>query len=367
MVFDGGAYTSTSHTVLFNAITHTQGPYKCDNAVVDGWAVRTNNPPCGAMPRVRRRAGLFHPHESQMDKLAAACGIDPIELRLLNAMETGDKLITGQVVDSVAPVARCINETVALSMPPEATDADDAMWLPGGAGRTADRSNIVRGVGYGVSIKNLMYSEGFDDYSTARCRLEDGRAVLKFATAEVGQGFVTLAAQITHTNLGVDDVVLEPIDTSVGSSGSTSASRQTWMSGGAVDLACRTVRDKLFEQVAPQLGADPLSLVIDGYDIVDLDGGGRIPVAEASAGVVIDETVVYRHRPTVAPTGDRPGPQPRGLRLRRPPRRRRCGSQARPRPCRADRDGPGRGVALNPLSVVGQIEEQGIARGSASR
>ena len=81
-------------------------------------------------------------HVSQMDRLAAACGIDPIELRLLNAMETGDKLITGQVVDSVAPVARCINETVALPMPPEATDADDAMWLPGGAGRTADRSNI---------------------------------------------------------------------------------------------------------------------------------------------------------------------------------------------------------------------------------
>ncbi|MFM8530335.1 MAG: molybdopterin cofactor-binding domain-containing protein, partial [Ilumatobacteraceae bacterium] len=49
MVFDGGAYCSTSPAVLINGITHAQGPYKCDNAIVDGWAVRTNNPPCGAM------------------------------------------------------------------------------------------------------------------------------------------------------------------------------------------------------------------------------------------------------------------------------------------------------------------------------
>ena len=83
------------------------------------------------------------------------------------------------------------------------------MTLPGGAGRTADCSDIVRGVGWGVAIKNLMYSEGFDDYSTARCRLADGVATLKFATSEVGQGFVTIAAQIARTILGVDDVVVD--------------------------------------------------------------------------------------------------------------------------------------------------------------
>lgn len=300
MVFDGGAYASTSHAVLFNAVTHAQGPYKCDNAVVDGWAVRTNNPPCGAMRGFGVVQACFA-HESQMDKLAAACGIDAIELRLLNAMETGDRLITGQVVDSVAPVARCINETVALPMPDQALDGDDPMWLPGGAGRTADRSHVVRGVGYGVSIKNLMYSEGFDDYSTARCRLADGVATLHFATAEVGQGFVTLAGQIARSVLGVEEVVLEPMDTSIGSAGSTSASRQTWMSGGAVDAACRAVRELLFQRVATTHGLDPLRLVIDGSDIVDPDGALRIPVVDASSGMAIDETVEYRHRPTVEP------------------------------------------------------------------
>ncbi|MFM7308054.1 MAG: xanthine dehydrogenase family protein molybdopterin-binding subunit, partial [Actinomycetota bacterium] len=158
--------------------------------------------------------------------------------------------------------------------------------------------NIRRGVGWGVSIKNLMYSEGFDDYATARCRLADGIATLQFATAEVGQGFVVLAQQIARSVLGVDTVLLEPISTAIGSAGSTSASRQTWMSGGAVDGACRLVRERLFARVANEHGLDPLRLAIDGDDVVDTMGTLRVPVAAASRGVVFDETFEHHHRPT---------------------------------------------------------------------
>ena len=173
-VLDGGAYASTSSAVLLNAITHTQGPYRCPNAVVDGYAARTNHLPCGAMRGFGVVQACFA-HESQMDRLAAACGLDPVEIRLRNAMSTGDSLITGQVVESVAPVARCIRETAALPLPcrrPATPSAFDPMRLPGGAGLTADVGDVWRGVGWGVSMKNLMYSEGFDDYSTARCRLQ---------------------------------------------------------------------------------------------------------------------------------------------------------------------------------------------------
>jgi CO/xanthine dehydrogenase Mo-binding subunit len=149
-----------------------------------------------------------------------------------------------------------------------------------------------------VAIKNLMYSEGFDDYATARCRLADGVASLKFATAEVGQGFVMLAQQIARSVLGVDDVLLEPIDTTIGSAGSTSASRQTWMSGGAVDGACRLVRERLFEHVGARHGIDPIRLAIDGRDIVDTVGTLRIAVVEACAGVEFEETFEHHHRPT---------------------------------------------------------------------
>jgi xanthine dehydrogenase D subunit len=304
MVFDGGAYASTSSAVLINAVTHTQGPYRCPNAVVDGYAVRTNHLPCGAMRGFGVVQACFA-HESQMDKLALACGLDPVEIRLRNAMRTGDRLITGQPVLNVAPVERCIRETAALPLPDEpvggrplADGSVDVMKLPGGAGRTADAADVVRGIGWGVSIKNLMYSEGFDDYATARCRLADGVATLKFATAEVGQGFVTIAGQIARTILGVDEVVLDRIDTGIGSAGSTSASRQTWMSGGAVDAACRTVRERMFEHLGRTHGVDPLRLAVEGTDVVDTVSGWRMPVAEATTGVEFDETVEYRHPPT---------------------------------------------------------------------
>jgi CO/xanthine dehydrogenase Mo-binding subunit len=257
--------------VLINGITHTQGPYKCDNAIVDGWAVRTNNPPCGAMRGFGVVQACFA-HESQMEKLATAVGVSPVEIRLLNAMETGDRMITGQIMDSVAPVAQCIRETDAIPMPAPLEKNADLRTIPGGTGLTAQPSNIRRGVGWGVSIKNLMYSEGFDDFSTARCRISNGVVTIKFATSEVGQGFTMLAQQIARTVLGVDEVILDTIDTQVGSAGSTSASRQTWMSGGAVDGACRMVRERLFEHVGALHGVDPIRLAIDDTDIIDTIG-----------------------------------------------------------------------------------------------
>jgi len=296
-VFDGGAYTSTSPAVLINGITHTQGPYKCDNATVDGYAVRTNNPPCGAMRGFGVVQACFA-HESQMDKIAVAVGKSPVEVRLINAMVTGDPLITGQIMESVAPVARCITETDAIPLPELMGQTVNELSLPGGSGLTASRSNIVRGIGWGVSMKNLMYSEGFDDYATARCTLKDGVASLKFATSEVGQGFVTLAPQIARSVLGVDEVILEPIDTQIGSAGSTSASRQTWMSGGAVDGACRLVRERLFHHVGLMHSIDPIRLVIDGTDVIDQLGTFRVSVADASEGIEISETFEHHHRAT---------------------------------------------------------------------
>ncbi|MFN5839963.1 MAG: xanthine dehydrogenase subunit D [Acidimicrobiaceae bacterium] len=296
-VFDGGAYASTSSAVLINGGTHTQGPYVCHNAIVDGYAVRTNNPPCGAMRGFGVVQACFA-HEGQMDKIAAAAGIDPVTVRLINAMKTGDTLITGQTVESVAPVERLIRETNEIPLPAPLPDVVDELHLPGGSGITSERKHIRRGIGWGVSIKNIMYSEGFDDYSTARCTLKDGAVTLKFATSEVGQGFVTLAPQIARSVLGVDDVVCDTIDTNIGSAGSTSASRQTWMSGGAVDGACRLVRERLFEHVGAKYGVDPIRLIIDDTDIVDTVGTLRVSVHEATQGVTISEEFEHHHRPT---------------------------------------------------------------------
>jgi xanthine dehydrogenase D subunit len=300
LLFDGGAYASTSASVLANASCFAAGPYRVPNVHIDGWALRTNNPPCGAMRGFGAVQTCFG-HEAQMDALAAALGLDPIALRLHNALATGDRLITGQIITGAAPVAEVIRTCAAA--PGFDGDHDrgdgDLMALPGGAGRTAQDGDVRRAIGFAVGFKNIAFSEGFDDYSTARVRLADGVATVTCACVEVGQGFVTLAQQITREALGVDTVVLNPADTSIGSAGSSSASRQSWLSGGAVLAAAEAVRDRLLAQVAEGLGIEAGGLVLHGDRVRSTtDPAVDIGVMDASAGVVIEETVEYHHAPT---------------------------------------------------------------------
>jgi len=285
LVLDGGAYASSSTAVIANATCFSAGPYHVPNAVIDGWVVRTNNPPCGAMRGFGVVQACFA-HEAQMDKLAAALGMDPVELRLRNALEPGDELITGQVITGTAPVREVIAAAAARDLPAEPAAADDPLLLPGGAGLTAQRRDVRRGVGFAVGFKNLMYSEGFDDSSTAAVRLEVGAdgaplATVRCAAAEVGQGFVTLAQQIVRSELGVEHVLLGQADTSIGSAGSTSASRQTWMSGGAVQLAARAVRAVLEERAARRDAS------VDAVALVDLLADGPV-----------EEVRTHHHAPT---------------------------------------------------------------------
>ena len=298
IILDGGAYQSSSMAVVMNAACMSPGPYRMPNAVVEAVAVRTNNPPCGAMRGFGAVQTCFA-HEAQMDKLADALGMDRVEIRLRNALKAGDALITGQVLTGATPVAEVLRTCAAAPMLAGDPAALAELELPGGAGRTAERGRVRRGVGYGLAIKNLMYGGGFDDYSTARCRLEDGVATITCACAEVGQGFVTLAQQITREVLGVDNVVLNPAATvGIGSAGSTSASRQTWMSGGAVQAACLAVRERALALVSARHGIAPEGLEIVDGRIVSFDGEVDVAVAEAALGEVLEETVDYHHAPT---------------------------------------------------------------------
>ncbi|GAB2965964.1 molybdopterin cofactor-binding domain-containing protein [Saccharothrix stipae] len=278
---DGGAYASSTSAVVANAATLGIGPYDVDNVTVDCWGVYTNNPPCGAMRGFGAvQAGFAY--ESQMDKLAEALGMDPVDVRIVNAMSEGSVMPTGQVVDSAAPVAQLLKLVKDKPMPPLATTVD-LRDMPGGVSNTTHGEGVVRGVGYAVGIKNICFSEGYDDYSTARVRLQvingEPAAMAHTAAAEVGQGLVTIMQQIVRTELGVERVTILPMDTSIGNGGSTSASRQTYVTGGAVKAACAAVREKLAKLA-----------------------GGRDPSTADLAGLlgdeVIDETVEWRHRAT---------------------------------------------------------------------
>src|SRR5205814_904837 len=116
ILLDGGAYASSSTAVCSNAASFACGPYAVPNALLEATAVYTNNPPCGAMRGFGAVQTCFA-GEAQMDKLADALDMDPIELRLRNAMAPGDTLPTGQRIEGSLPVAEVIRRAAALEPP----------------------------------------------------------------------------------------------------------------------------------------------------------------------------------------------------------------------------------------------------------
>jgi xanthine dehydrogenase D subunit len=242
ILLDGGAYASSSTAVCSNAACFAAGPYEVPNALIDSYVVYTDNPPCGAMRGFGAVQTCFA-HEAQMDKLAAALEMDPVELRRRNAASQGTIIPTGASIDSPAPVAELLDSVSSRPLP------GPSEIMPGGHSNTTHGEGVRRGVGYAVGYKNVGYSEGFDDYSTARVKLSmvGGEPLVEVhtAAAEVGQGLVTVQEQIARHELGVERVIVLPADTQVGSAGSSSASRQTYMTGGAVKLACERVREEL--------------------------------------------------------------------------------------------------------------------------
>jgi xanthine dehydrogenase D subunit len=323
---DGGAYMSSSPAVVANAATLGAGPYEVPNVAIDVYAAYTNNPPCGAMRGFGAVQAAFA-YESQMDECARRLGLDPVEFRIRNAMSEGSVMPTGQVIDSPAPVAELLRRVrdAPLPAPPgqhgpgpvteepgrrpsggfrgvAPPGQHDLREMPGGVSNTTHGEGVVRGIGYGVGIKNVGFSEGFDDYSTARVCLavvagEPGVTV-HTAAAEVGQGIVTVQAQIARTELGVDQVVVHPADTTVGSAGSSSASRQTYVTGGAVQAACAAVRARVLALAARRYRVSASDLTMAGGKVVSEAAGVLTDLAELLGDEKIEETVTWRHRPT---------------------------------------------------------------------
>jgi CO/xanthine dehydrogenase Mo-binding subunit len=157
---------------------------------------------------------------------------------------------------------------------------------------TTEPDQVRRGVGYAFGIKNLGFSEGADDYAQARVRLSGDGAVVETAAIEVGQGLVTVLAQIARSALGISHVEVAHVDTSkIDSAGSTSASRQSQVSGGATLEAATRLRRRILARH-------------DGDDLDD-DGvwrGGSLLVPWSSlADEDWAETVTFRHPPTTRP------------------------------------------------------------------
>jgi len=242
IITDAGAYASTSTVVLSNAVSFAAGPYAVPHARIDGYTVYTNN----AVTMAMRGFGATQPpiaHEAQMDKLAAALGMDPVELRMRNLYEEGSVAITGNRMGHGVGVRETLRQAALAA----GWRQVDGLWVAPTLEPPA-APHLRRGIGVSCAYKNVGYSMGFDDTSTAEVALaldeagEITRALVRIGASEVGQGVWTALQQIAADALRIElgRVNLALVDTaSVPSAGSASASRHTYMSGNAVLRACR--------------------------------------------------------------------------------------------------------------------------------
>ncbi len=257
VIADGGAYAYTSTKVLGNATLMCTGPYEIPHVKVDSYAVYTNHVPCGAFRGFGGPQGAFAA-ETQMNKLAEALGMDPVEIRLRNVLREGSLLSVntpvplgvsiGPVVEACARAAGWVQQDGGWRQP-----AQESLGEP-------PEPHLRRGRGFACAFKNVGFSFGAPERSVATIELhgatEIERVVLRHAGAEVGQGAHTAMVQMAAEAVGVppERVHLIVSDTAqTGDSGSSSASRMTFMAGNSIRGAAEAALTKWREEERPAI------------------------------------------------------------------------------------------------------------------
>ncbi|MBP8000744.1 MAG: xanthine dehydrogenase family protein [Chloroflexi bacterium] len=263
LVLDAGAYNYTSNKVLGNAHMSVCGPYEVPNAWVDSYAVYTNNTPGGAFRGFGSPQGAFVA-ENQMNKLAQALGLDPVEIRRRNVLREGSESIVQsamppgvsmpEVIEACAAAANWQSELSAVTGPPS---------QPFNSIKTlkTNPAMLRRGRGFACAFKNVGFSFGFPERCEATIELRGAadieQVTLYHAGADVGQGSHTVFKQMTAEAIGVpvDCVKLVASDTATaGDSGSVSASRMTWMAGNAIRGAAALALEAWHNEERPARG-----------------------------------------------------------------------------------------------------------------
>lgn len=252
---DAGAYATLSPVVMFRSTIHAAGPYRIPNVKVDTYGVYTNNPPSGAFRGFGAPQVCFA-CESMIDQMAGELGMDPLELRLKNALEQGDETATGQVL--IHPVS--LKETMH--------QAAREIGYPGKAnGQGTSAYPKVRGMGiasvhYGCSLGSKGW---YADAAGAYMQIcQDGTVTVAIGNTEIGQGAFTVLSQIAAEGLGVplEQIQILEVDTGmVPDSGPTVASRATVFSGNAILNAIAKLKEQIAPVACQLLGCEPQHLI----------------------------------------------------------------------------------------------------------
>jgi CO/xanthine dehydrogenase Mo-binding subunit len=255
MLADTGAFASYGLAVAMRAAVHAAGPYYVPNALVDLKMVYTNNPWYGAM----RGFGVPQAaiaHEGQMDALAEKLGMDPWEIRYINALKPGQETITGQKLTSGVGISACLE---ALKPHYETLKKE-----------TKNSSTHLEGVGLGAMYYGIG-NTGVSNPSTAQVEWTvDNKVILRTGVADIGQGSDTVLCQMAAENLGLDYDRIELVrgDTDhTTNAGATSASRQTYISGNAVLKAAENLKALILDEASEMLEAARPDLIFQGEAI----------------------------------------------------------------------------------------------------
>jgi aldehyde oxidoreductase len=272
---DTGPYASVGEAVLFRTSVFACGPYVIPHVKVDSYAIHTNNAISGAFrgygsPQVAFAA------EVQMDKIAAALGLDPMEMRLQNALGLGDATITGDVLtrEVGVEIKACLNAVKAAlkKMPlPEVTE-DEKL-----------------GIGIAAAYKNVGFGSNLPDSAGAQVSLEpDGSFLVRHGATDMGQGANEVMAAIVARVLGVPVKLIKvhTADTKYDPPGGmTTASRQTFLTGNAALQASQQLKEKLWETISEEFSVPKESLsIINGIFVDQRNGRTLISLKDLSQG-----------------------------------------------------------------------------------
>ncbi len=247
IVADGGAYCYTTNKVLGNATSTCTGPYEIPNVKVDTDGIYTNNLPSGAFRGFGSPQAIFAA-ETQMNKLAQALEMDPVELRMKNLLREESLTAMGTPLPGGVSLVK-VTEKCARA----------AGWQQTMTGW--QKPGTRSGLGLAVAFKNIGFSFGYQENCWAKIELRGeaqvDEAIVYVGSAEVGQGTHTVIQQMAAEALGLplEKVRLEASDTatSPGSSGSVSASRMTFMVGNAVRGAAQAALERWRTEERPAI------------------------------------------------------------------------------------------------------------------
>lgn len=288
LYFDTGPYDHLGGVVLTLALEHAGGPYRIPNVHLKGWAVYTNNPIGGAF----RGFGVTQVTaaiEQMVDILAQKLGMDPVKLRLKNAIKRGDKSCVGKTMVCSNGLADCL-ETLSRH----------DLWKHRDLWKSAAGSFKRRGVGIAAVMHGSGYGPVVPDYANAKVELTpEGKIRVYCGVVDMGQGNASTNLQIAGSILGQEsgcmELVLPDTDRTL-PSGSASASRCTYTFGNALIGAAETLKQRILQRAADLfMAAGPQEMALIPGNVRHLPTGREVPLSRLVKFFEDSERIAVHH------------------------------------------------------------------------